>query len=525
VSPRLSPPAARTLGAVLERNALEIGERPFLVDGDGALSWAEMWERSREIAGGLYELGVRQGDRVIIALRNRRAFIETWFASALLGAIEVPVAPSCGERRGRQILANAQARVAVVEPELAGPIAEWSSDALCIVVVGAPVDDRAAASPVLRYSTLAAHLPRLPSVRADDPVAVMYTSGSTGTPKGAVLPQGQHFTNGGQAAHAARMQTDDVIFLCLPLHHNMAQGYAIWPALVTGASVRLVDGFDRAAFWRQVADSHATVLPFVGDLLALLAKTEPAPEEAGNPLRVGYGVPIPSSLHAQLEQRFAMELIHAYGSTEATIPVWSTGPDRAIGAAGTVVDGFDVEIRDPADAAMPIGAVGEICIRAHAPNLMFKGYYRDPDRTAQVLRDGWFHTGDEGYFDEGSRLWFRGRRGDVIRHHGEFVTAAEVEGAAGEHPQVLLAAAFGVASELADEDIMLAVAVVPGATLTAVDLREWMAARLPPFAVPRYIDLRPSLPLTDTGKIRKFELRAEGRTPSTDDARSPKGSS
>lgn len=522
--PGLAPPGERTLHAVLERNAAVLGDRPFLIDDAGVLSWGQAWERARAVAKGLRAAGVRRGDRVAIVLDNSREFVETWFGLSLIAAIEVPVAPGAGVRRLHWMLANSGARVAVVEPRLLSELGSLPETVERLVVVGAqaPGGESSRVMPYAALTSADESTPSLADTCAADPVAIMYTSGSTGPPKGVVLPHGQHFTNGKQAAGAVGIGIDDVIFLCLPLYHNMAQGYGIWPALFAGATVHLVRRFESGVFWEQVTESKATVLPFVGDLIAILAKAKPSPSESSHALRVGYGVPIPAALHKDFERRFGFELIHAYGSTEATIPVWSVGPRRVIGSAGRVVDGFDVEIRGPEGTVLPAGAVGEIFVRAREPNMIFSGYYRDPERTARVLRDGWFQTGDNGTFDEQGNLWFRGRRGDVIRHHGEFVAAAEVESAAIEHPDVVLAAAFGVPSELADDDIMLAVAIRPDSALTAGKLRTWLSTRLPQFAVPRYLDLAASLPVTPTGKVDKQRLRARGVTETTDDARTAK---
>jgi crotonobetaine/carnitine-CoA ligase len=304
----------------------------------------------------------------------------------------------------------------------------------------------------------------------------------------------------------------------------MAQGYGVWPALVAGASVHLVPRFSRATFWADVADSGATVFPFVGGILALLAEQpcDPTVDRAHH-LRVAYGVPVPPALHEEFEQRFAFEVLHCYGSTEATIPVWSVPGERVVGSAGRVVEDFEVRIVDELDREVSVGDVGEICVRSSRPYTMFQGYLHDAQRTADSFRNLWFHTGDRGSFDVAGNLWFKGRSGDVIRRLGEFIDASEVEDAAASHPAVSAAAAFGVPSELAEEEVMLAAVRRTDSDVTPAELRGWVAGRVPRFAAPRFVEFVAELPVTPTGKVEKYKLRERGVTAATDDLRATKG--
>lgn len=514
---------SRTLPALLERNANAFGPKPFLVDdAHGPLGWSEAWEMARSMASAFAGLGVAKGDAVVLALENRREFVEAWFGLATLGALEVPVNPALVGGRLVHIFGHSQARLAVVEAEVAARLSavrDQLPHLERLIVVGDKPDGMAGAIPW-------GHVPELRSgsrvevdVSDGDTVAIMYTSGSTGSPKGAVLPHGQHHANGAQAVAAARIEPDDIIYVCLPLHHNMAQGYGIWPAVVAGATVQLAPRFERADFWRQVTRSGATVFPFVGGLLTLLLKQDEQEGEVANPLRVAYGVPVPAELHEQFEKRFGVEVIHGYGSTEATIPVWNVGADRVVGAAGKVIEGFELAIHDEDDEPLPVGEAGEICIRPRRPFTMFQGYYHEPERTVTAFRNLWFHSGDRGRLDADGNLWFLGRAGDVIRRLGEFVSAEEVELAAGSHPAVLLAAALGVPSELSEEEVMVAVVLKESGLLTAEELRGWLTDRLPAFAVPRFVEFVEELPTTPTGKVEKYKLRRRGVTADTDDGR------
>ncbi|MCG3753954.1 AMP-binding protein [Amycolatopsis sp. Poz14] len=518
-APRVSAePALRALPALLARNADEDGSRPFLSDVRGSRTRAEVWEQARRTASGFLGLGLVPGDRVAVMLDNALEFVGTWFGLATAGLVQVPLNPAVRGERLVHALTHSGATVLVAEARCLAQFEEIAAQLPAlrtIVLVGGRGDTSFETVPYERLA--AAEVGTLPAITRADTTAIMYTSGSTGPAKGVLVPHGQHYTNGWQAVRQAEITADDRIFVTLPLHHNMAQGYGVMAGVVSGAEVYVSAGFRRAAFWDEVRAARATVLPFVGSILALLIAQEGAEE---NPLRVAYGVPVPPSLHEAFEKRFGLRLIDGYGSTEGTIPAWgSLRGDRAIGSSGRIVPEFEVAILGADDLPVPEGATGEICIRAREPFSMFQGYFRDAERTVRALRNFWFHSGDRGRFDAGGNLWFEGRIDDVVRRFGEFVPAKEVEEAVSRHDAVELVAAYGIASDVAGQEVMVAVVVKEGRTVSAEELRARVAEELPPFAVPRFVEFFGELPMTPTGKVEKHKLRARGVTDATFDAR------
>lgn len=371
------------------------------------------------------------------------------------------------------------------------------------------------------WSEIAAAEPlvELPEVRLVDSATVMYTSGSTGPAKGALLSHGHHYMNGYQAKSVVDITAEDRLYVASPLHHNMAQGYGVLPTLVAGASMHIGEPFNRRTFWEDVRRSEATVFPFVGAMLVLLAKNPPSEADTDHQLRAGYGVPIPAELHRGFEERFGFQMVHCYGSTEATIVTWNTGKDAPPGACGLPFPGYQIRLVDEDDFPVAPGEVGQICVRSDEPWTMFSGYLNDPERTAAVWRNGWFHSGDRGRFDENGRMWFADRLGDVIRSKGESVSAFEIEEVLVGHPEVSLIAAYGVPNQLGDEDIVAAVIPVAGTELRAEDLFAWCESRLPRYAIPRYIEVVTGFPMTPTGKIEKYKLRQSGVSSAAFDAR------
>ena len=503
-----------TLESVLRRNADDAPHGVFLEDQGETLTWLQVYESARAIAANLRRIGVEPGDRVGICLPNQREFILAWFGIGVLGAIEVPLDPKLTQSAMSRSLAHSEA-VALIyasdaDDRAAAAYRDLPGLRLLIRVADSGVPCSTTPAPLSFRELLRPTEDQTFDVSRSAPVAIMYTSGTTGEPKGVVLSHAQHVTNGVQAAKVLDFSDADRILVCLPLHHNMAQGYGIWPALVSRATVVLKPRFSASAFWQQVRESRATVFPFVGDIVAILTKTTPDSREHANNLRVAFGQPVPANLHRKFEVALGTRVVHLYGSTEATIPVWAFTPSSPPGSAGTVIEGFDVEIRDDAEQAVAPGVIGEICVNARAPYALFSGYYKDDVGTAQALRDGWFHTRDLGSFDPVGNLWFHGRLGDSIRHRGQFINVSEIEQAALDHRAVRMAAVFGVRSDLVDDDIMIAVTTQTPGVLTHKELWDWLTLRLPRDHVPTYVDILDVFPLTRTGKVRKVELRQRG---------------
>jgi crotonobetaine/carnitine-CoA ligase len=261
------------------------------------------------------------------------------------------------------------------------------------------------------------------------------------------------------------------------------------------------------------------VFDFMGATLTMIHKHERTPDDIDNPVRLAWGVPVPDEIAADVEQRFGLQLVELYGSTDVGVPIYHpVDVQRRPGSCGTAIDAYDVRLLDDDGFEVPVGSTGELVVRPNEPSIVADGYLGMPEATLASRRNLWFHTGDllrrdaDGYFS------FVGRLTDSIRRRGENISAFEVEEVVKLHPDVLDAAAYAVPSELSEDDVMVAVVPRPGRSIDARELLSFCADRAARHMVPRYVDVVDDLPRTPTEKVRKEVLRERGITATAYDA-------
>jgi crotonobetaine/carnitine-CoA ligase len=308
----------------------------------------------------------------------------------------------------------------------------------------------------------------------------------------------------------------DVFYCPFPLFHIDGAVLTIGPALVLGTIAAIGERFSVSGFWPEVRRFGATVFDFMGATLTLLHKASRLPDDADNLVRLAWGVPLPDELAPDFERRFGLRLVELYGSTDAGLPLYHpVDMQRRAGSCGKAIAAYDTRIVDDEGFEVPIGTVGELVVRPNEPSLMADGYLKMPEATLASRGDLWFHTGDLLRVDDDGFHYFVGRSTDTIRRRGENISAFEVEEVVKLHPDVVDAAAFGVPSELTEEDVMVAVVARPQSEFAPADLIEFCSRRMARHMVPRYVDFVIELPRTPTEKVQKQLLTDRGITPST----------
>ena len=510
------------LGDVLRTRAETHRNATFLKFMDGELTFAEVDTLADRYACGLAAEGVGHGDHVAVMLPNCPEFVPVIIALARLGAVAVPVNTAYRGELLRHVLDSADVSTVLVDAEYVDrlpPVAMQAPDLVRVIVrggTGEPLDLLGApAIPMSRLLSRGAD-PVRAAVTFADLQAIMYTSGTTGRSKGAMASHALALTCA-QDSLDFLDRWGKTIYCPLPLFHAAGLWDGVFAALLSGGAIGIVERFSASRFWDDVRYFDAQVAMSVFAMIPILLGAPPTPRDRQHPLETFYMGK--SALDAPLVERFGVRSVETYTSTEVGIATGSPYGQWRIGSCGQAhEERFEVSVVDEHDREVGPGEPGELVVRPRQPFVITSGYYGMPEATARAFRNLWFHTGDRAWRDDEGYFYFLDRIADAIRRRGENISAFDIECEVNLHPAVLECAAFGVPSELAEEEVKLAVVRASGAELSEPELAAFCAARLPSFMVPRYIEFVGELPRTPTDKVAKHALRAmgdHGLTPST----------
>jgi len=507
-----------TLDQLLRDRAADRPDVPWLRCRTGDLPFAEADRLVSDLAAGLAAQGVGRGDLVPVLMPNGRDIVIVWFALDRLGAVATLLNTAFRGPALTHALNLTGAELLVADASLIDSVAPVAGELATLrraVVFGGDAGAAGLAPlEIVPATGLASHRtePPPPSHGMTDPAMVIFTSGTTGPSKGCVLSHRYAVRQAQLMIEHFGLRADDVLYCPFPLFHLDATVLTVVPALVLGTTAAIGERFSASGFWDELREFGATVFDFMGATLTMLHKRPPAVDDADNPARLGWGVPLPE-FAPEFEARFGVRLVEAYGSTDAGVPIYQPlDQPRRPGSCGRAIPSYDVRVFDEDDVEVPPGMVGELVVRPLEPSLIADGYYGRPEATIESRHNLWFHTGDLVRRDEDGWFFYIGRRTDSIRRRGENISAFEVEEVVKLHPHVLDAAAFGVPSELTEDDVMVAVVPRPGTALDPVDLIAFCRERLARHMVPRYVDLIDELPRTPTEKVEKGVLRERGVT-------------
>ena len=514
-----------TLPAILRRRAAEHGDKPYLQVPfeQVSLTYAETLEAAERIGSGLLADGLERGDRVVIMAPNCADYVLAWFGSALAGMSEVPLNTAYKGPFLEHQIRTTEPTAVVATAEMARRFLD-GNDAYSTIRRFYLLDEdgegetaaliRAAGFGAAPFAELKrSEVGPLPAVDYRELAGVFFTSGTTGLSKGVMMSHSHLAFFADQGRAMTRFGADDVYMSVGPLFHGNAQFLAAYPALVAGGTVVLQSKFSASRWIDQIRDCGATVTNLVGVMMDFVWKQPPRPDDADNRLRCVYSVPTATSILEGFKQRFGIEaFVESFGSTEASLPILTPyGEDRPAGAAGLLLpDWFDVRVADPeTDAEVPVGEVGEFLVRSKVPWTMLSGYYGMPEKTAEALRNQWFHSGDAVRRDEEGWFYFVDRLKDAIRRRGENISSYEVEQAILPHEEIADCAAVAAKSEIegGEDEVAVFVVLKPGAELDREQIVEWCREQLPAFAVPDQVIVVDELPYTPSGKVRKKVLR------------------
>ena len=512
------------LSVFLEDSARNLPDRDAVVLGPTRLTYAQVDGAANQVAHLLVSRGIRPGDKVALSCPNLPYFPIVYYGILKAGAVVVPLNVLLKGREVAYHLDDSDAKAYFCfqgTPELAIGAEGWKG----FEATGSCTDfflitaDPAAESTVEGAQTMAQAVAGLSPVfdsavtEATDTAVILYTSGTTGQPKGAELSHANMVSNALTCHRIFGEHPDghDTHLVTLPLFHSFGQTVQLNAGFGSGATLVLLPRFDaRQALTAMQAENvtyFAGVPTMYWGLLGALDDSVDAERIAANlRMAVAGGSSLPVEIIKDFRARFGVQILEGYGLSE-TSPVATfsaRGREAKPGSIGQPIWGVQCKLIGPewSEVTEP-GAVGEIAIKG--PNIM-KGYYQRPDATAEVMRDGWFRSGDLGRRDEDGYYYIVDRSKDMIIRGGYNVYPREVEEVLMTHPAVSLVAVIGVPDVAHGEEVKAVVLKNEGDPTTEDELLAWGKQEMAGYKYPRLLEFRDELPMTATGKILKREL-------------------
>ncbi|MBM3676511.1 MAG: AMP-binding protein [Actinobacteria bacterium] len=520
---------SRTLGEILATRAAESPDHAIVRFEDAVVTYADLDAAANRVANGLGALGLERGDRAAVMLSNRPEFLATWFGMAKAGIVEVPLNTGLRGDMLAYMLNQAECRALVIDEqwleriERIAPSLATLRDVVVVPSTSTESTPRATDLPGALSTRSWADLLDAPSTAPEveidpfDRSVILFTSGTTGPSKGAVLTHNAHVAQAQNVCDLMRYGPGETLFNAFPLFHVNARYTSVLPAmLLDGGSLVLHDRFSASRFWEICRAESVTAFNFMGAMVMMLQKQPERPDDADNPVRCAYGAPAPVAIQETFQERFGLELVEVYGSTELCCATQNTlAVPHPRGSCGRASPLYEVEIHDEHGHRLPPGVEGEIVVRPREPHAMVEEYVGNPEATVAAFRGCWFHTGDRGRVDENGWFFFSDRLKDAIRRRGENISSWELEQVLNDHEAVEETAVIGVPSELTEEEVLAVVKLKEGAALAPEALLDFAQERVPHFAVPRYVRFVAELPKNHAQRIEKPVLRAVGVTPDT----------
>jgi acyl-CoA synthetase (AMP-forming)/AMP-acid ligase II len=521
-------PAAGTIPALVEDAARRFGDREAVVDGPVRITFTELRDQVRQAAGAVAAAGVQKGDRVGIWAANSREWIVAALGTLTAGGVIVPLNTRYKGAEAAYVLEKTRAKLLFVSGTFLGtsyvgmlrqatggagaetPFAGLPELRKAVVLSDAAPDDCTAWPEFLATDTGAV----LTVVEKDDTSDIIFTSGTTGKPKGVITTHEQTARVFAAWAETVGLTEGDRYLIVNPFFHTFGYKAGIIACLTTGATMIPQAVFDIDAVMSVIQTEKVTVLPGAPTIYtSLLDNTKRANYDLSSlRLAVTGAAAVPLSLINRMSTELGFDnVLTAYGLTEScgTATMCRQGDTAEIIAStsGRAIPGVEVATVDGDGKPVPAGESGEVVVRGY--NIM-KGYFEDPEETAKAVdADGWLHTGDVGVLDEQGNLRITDRIKDMFIVGGFNAYPAEIESVLAGHPAVSEAAVVGVPDARMGEVGKAYLLLRPGAEVTPEEIIVFCRKEMANYKVPRAVEIVTELPRNPSGKVLKFELRAQ----------------
>ena len=500
------------LKLMLEQSAKRYGGKIAVAMGDQRLSYAQLDEASNKVANALAGMGVRKGDRVAMLLSNSPEFVTTYFGVVKAGGIAVLLDTKYKLTELTSLCGDSQPKVLVTESpflEPLVPVLPRFKSIEQVIDLSSEYEGQ-----FLSYQEVMATSPARPvavGLEPEDIVHIAYSSGPSFHPRGVMLSH-QALVREAAISGDGFQQTDKdiVVLFALPMHHAFGLVVITLTSIAKGSMVVMLPGLSIDKLLEIIERERATMfmaVPFVHALIINAVEAEGIKHNLSSMRLWGTaGAAMPVNILQKLRQHLGMPAVNFWGMTESSAHVTCQPVDGAgkPGSVGRVLPGWELKIVDDSDRELPPNEVGEIIVRGP----IMKGYYNNPQATAEAIKDGWLHTGDMGKVDEDGQVFLSaGRKKDVIIAKGQNIYPSDIEEVLRSHPKVAEAAVVGISDKVRGEVPKAVIRLKAGEIATEQEIKHFCREHLADYKVPRQIGFMDSLPKTADGKIDKEELK------------------
>lgn len=501
-------------------------EKIAVIDEEKKFTYKEFSDRCDQLSVALYEAGVRSGDHVAVMLPNTHYMLECFYGICQLGAVMVPLNYRLNAKDLEYIINHSDSKMLIVDAEfgkLIEPVQEQLPIEKFIVV---EVDGHESAISGVAYETFINDIPEDAEVQRaeideNQMMTLNYTSGTTSNPKGVMLTHRSNYLNAANFLHHLNVVHDDVYLHTLPMFHANGWG-GVWAVTAAGGTHICLRKVDPPLILELFDRHNISILCGAPTVVNMLVNEPKAQEiEIKTRPRMGTaGAPPAAALIAKAQDLLGLNMIHVYGLTETSPFIlyneWKNEFDaKSPDEQATIKARQGIELamngetkvvsqEDGKEVAWDGKELGEIITRG---NVVMAGYYKDPEKTAEAMKGGWFHTGDLAVTYPDGYIEIQDRIKDMIISGGENISSTEIEGVLYKHPDVMEVAVIAVPDEKWGEVPKAILVLKPGAEVTEQDIIQYTRDNMAHFKAPKSVEFVEELPKTATGKLQKFRLR------------------
>lgn len=495
-----------------------------VIDDEEAFTYKEFGARTDKLSVALHEAGIQKGDHVAVMLPNTHYMLECFYGICQLGATMVPLNYRLAAQDLEYIINHSDAKMLIVDEEFSGPIEEIEDKLSLEQIVIVSVAGQETSLKGVIYETFLQHAQNaaLPEVEIDENqlLTLNYTSGTTSKPKGVMLTHRSNYLNAANFMYHLGVKHDDVYLHTLPMFHANGWG-GVWAITATGGTHVCLRKIDPPHILDLFERKNITLLCGAPTVINMLVNDPKAKDVkiSSRPRMATAGAPPAAALINKAQEILGLNMIHVYGLTETSPFIlyceWKKefdekSPDEqaTIKARQGIELAFNGETKvvhpDGEEVAWNGKELGEIITRG---NVVMEGYYKDPEKTASAIKDGWFYTGDLAVTYPDGFIEIRDRAKDLIISGGENISSTEVEGVLYKHPDVMEVAVIAIPDEKWGEVPKAIIVLHPNATVTEEAVISYCRSEMAHFKAPKAVEFVEVLPKTATGKLQKFRLR------------------